>query len=136
MGTYWPNMNWEGQPLFHQVTPFLLLAWPDEQPIVPNGEFSARYRGALRVTEPGDYMFRVKADDGARLILDGNVLAEGMTAGQPNEFDVNVELQAGDHPIQIDYFQQGGGSGLRLFWSHNGGPLMPVPPTALIPAQP
>ena len=136
LGTYWSNMNWEGEPLFHQVTPFLLLAWPDEQPIVPNGEFSARYTGALHVTEPGSYMFRVKADDGARLILDGNVLAEGVTPGQPNEFETNVELQAGDHPIQIDYFQQGGGSSLKLFWSYNGGPLTPVPPTALIPAQP
>lgn len=136
LGTYWPNMNWEGVPLFHQVTPFLLLAWPDEQPIVPNGEFSARYTGLLHVTEPGDYRLHINADDGARLILDGNILAEGLTAGQPNEFDANVELQAGDHPIQIDYFQQGGGSGLRLFWSYNGSPLTPVPPTALIPTQP
>jgi hypothetical protein len=136
LGTYWPNMNWEGEPLFHQVTPFLLLAWPDEQPIVPNGEFSARYTGLLHISEPGSYMFRVQADDGARLTLDGNTLAEGMTAGQPNEFDTNVELQVGDHPIQIDYFQQGGGSGLRLFWSFNGSPLTPIPPTALIPAKP
>ena len=136
LGTYWSNKNWEGEPLFHQVTPFLLLAWPDEQPIVPNGEFSARYTGALRVTEPGSYMLKIKADDGARLILDRNVLGEGLTPGQPNEFEANVELQKGDHQIQIDYFQQGGGSGLRLFWSYNGGPLTPVPPTALIPAKP
>jgi PA14 domain-containing protein len=136
LGTYWPNMNWEGVPLFHQVTPFLLLAWPDEQPILPNGEFSARYTGLLHVTEPGDYRFHVSADDGARLILDGNILAEGLTPGQPNEFEINVELPTGDHPIQIDYFQQGGGNGLRLLWSHDGAPLTPVPPTALIPAQP
>lgn len=136
LGRYWSNMNWEGEPVFHQVTPFLLLAWPDEQPIVPNGEFSARYTGALHVTEPGSYMFRVKADDGARLILDGEVLGEGLTAGQPNEFDTNAELEAGDHPIEIDYFQQGGGSGLRLYWSYNGGPLTSVPPTVLIPAKP
>jgi 4-amino-4-deoxy-L-arabinose transferase-like glycosyltransferase len=136
LGTYWSNMNWEGEPLFHQVTPFLQLAWPDEQPIVPNGEFSARYTGKLRVTEPGSYLFRIKADDGARLILDGDVLGEGLTPGRPNEFDTNVELKTGDHPIQIDYFQQGGGSGLRLFWSYDGGPLTPVPPTALIPAKP
>ena len=136
LGTYWNNMNWEGEPLFHQVTPFLLLAWPDEQPVVPNGEFSARYTGWLHVTEPGNYLLRIEADDGARLTLDGNVLGEGLTAGQPNSFGANIDLEAGDHPIQIDYFQQGGGSGLRLFWSHDDSPLTPVPPTALIPAQP
>jgi hypothetical protein len=134
--TYYRNNNWEGAPLFHQVTPFLLLAWPDEQPVVPNGEFSGRFAGALRVTEPGSYRFRVEVDDGARLTLDGNILGEGMVPGQPNDFEVTVELEADDHPIQIDYFQQNGGTALRLFWSHGDEPLTPVPPTALVPAQP
>jgi hypothetical protein len=136
LGTYWDNMNWEGNPVFRQVTPFLLLAWPDEQPIVPNGEFSARFTGSLRVAKPGNYEFKIQADDGARLTLDGAVLGEGLTAGQPNDFNVSTELGVGDHPIQIDYFQQGGGTALRFFWSYNGQPLTPVPPSALIPAQP
>jgi hypothetical protein len=136
LGIYWNNTNWEGTPLFHQVTPFLLLGWPDEQPIVPNGEFSARYIGSLHVVEPGSYQFRIEADDGARLTLDGVVLGEGLTAGQPNEFNATVDLTAGDHPIDVDYFQQGGGSTLRFFWSLNGAPLTAVPPAALIPGQP
>ena len=136
LGTYWNNMNWEGDPLFHQITPFLLLAWPDEQPIVPIGEFSARYTGSLHVVNPGVYQFRIEADDGARLILDGAVLGEGLTAGQPNDINAMFNLSSGDHPIEIDYFQQGGGSALRFFWSYNGEPLTPVPPSALIPAQP
>jgi hypothetical protein len=114
----------------------LLLAWPDEQPIVPNGEFSARYTGSLRVVDAGIYQFRIEADDGARLTLDGAVLGEGLTAGQPNDINATVNLSSGDHPIQIDYFQQGGGSALRFFWSYNGELLTPVPPSALIPAQP
>ncbi|HSL44293.1 MAG TPA: PA14 domain-containing protein [Anaerolineales bacterium] len=136
LATYWRGMNWEGEPVFQQVTPFLLLAWPDEQPIVPNGEFSARYSGILHVSESGTYVFRVEADDGARLILDGLKLGEGLTPGQPNRFEAIAELEAGDHPIQIDYFQQGGGSGLRLFWQHGDEQFMPVPPAALTPAQP
>jgi hypothetical protein len=136
LGTYWRNMNWEGDPLFHQITPFLMLAWPDEQPVVPNGEFSARFTGNLRVVEPGSYLLRIEADDGARLTLDGSVLGEGLTAGQPNDFNATIDLAAGDHLIQIDYFQQGGGTALRFFWSHAGEPLTPVPPASLIPAQP
>jgi 4-amino-4-deoxy-L-arabinose transferase-like glycosyltransferase len=136
LGTYYRNKNWEGVPLFRQVTPFMLLAWPDEQPVVPNGEFSARFTGALRVTDPGKYWLRVEADDGARLTLDGKVLGAGLIPNQPNSFEATVELAPGDHPIQIDYFQIGGGTALRLFWRHGDGPQSPVPPSALIPAQP
>ena len=136
LATYWNNMNWENAPLFHQITPFLLLAWTDELPIVPNGPFTARYTGLLNITEPGVYTFHVEADDGARLIIDDMTVGEGMIAGQPNSFDVAVELSAGAHPIRVEYFQQGGGTALRLLWRLGDRPFTPVPPSALIPAQP
>lgn len=136
LGTYWNNTNWENTPMFHQFTPFLMLAWPDEQPIVPNGPFTARYTGLLNVKEEGTYTFRIEADDGARLVLDDLVLGEGMVPGQPNTFEVTVALFPGNHPIRIDYFQQGGGSALRVFWRHGDQAFTPIPPSALIPAQP
>jgi hypothetical protein len=135
LGTYWRNMKWEGEPLFRQLTPFLLLAWPDEHRVLPDEQFSARFTGALHVTNPGKYLLSIKADDGARLTLDGQVLGEGLEPGRPHDFDATVDLAAGDHPIQIDYFQQGGSSSLRFFWRHEDGPQTPVPPSALIPAQ-
>jgi hypothetical protein len=136
LGTYWNNQNWEGAPLFHQVAPFLQLAWPDEQPIVPNGPFTARFTGMLHITDGGSYSFRVEADDGARLTIDGMVLGEGLTAGQPNTFEVAADLPPGDHAIQVDYMQQGGGSALRLYWRPPDEEWAPVPPAALIPARP
>jgi hypothetical protein len=136
LGRYYRNPNWEGQPLFQQVTPFLLLAWPDEQPIVPNGAFSAHFSGMLRVSEAGNYQIRVEADDGARLTLDGQVLGEGLVPNQPNRFETHVELTQGDHPIQVDYFQSGGGSALRVYWRHQDEPWMPIPPDAFIPESP
>jgi hypothetical protein len=136
LGTYWNNINWENTPVFHQVTPFLLLAWSDEQPIVPHGEFSARYTGWLRIPEAGTYTLRLEADDGARLYLDEQLIGEGMIPGQPNNFDVTVALPVGEYPIQIDYFQQGGGTALRFLWRFGDGPFSAVPPSALIPATP
>jgi hypothetical protein len=136
LGTYWANMNWEGAPVFQQITPMLYLAWPNEQPIVPNGPFSARYTGMLHVEEAGNYLLRLNMDDGGRLILDGQTLGEWMEAGKPNTFDATLDLAAGDHPIEIDYFQQGGGTSLKFYWSKDGGEVTPVPPTALIPASP
>jgi hypothetical protein len=136
LGTYWNNINWENTPVFQQVTPFLMLAWSDEQPIVPHGEFSARYTGWLHIPEAGIYTLRVEADDGARLYLDEQVVGEGMIPGQPNNFDVTLALPEGEIPIRLEYFQQGGGTALRFLWSLGDGPFSPVPPSALIPATP
>lgn len=136
LGSYWNNEDWSGSPMFHQVTPFLLLAWPDEQPIVPTGPFTARFTGMLHITDAASYQFQVNADDGARLTIDGHVLGDGLNVGQPNTFEATVELAAGDHPIQVDYIQKGGGSALRFFWRLPNQDWTPVPPEALIPAQP
>ncbi len=137
LASYWDNAAWSGTPVFHEVTPFLLLSWPNGSPVGTGGPFSARFTGLLHVVESGHYDFRVEADDGARLTLDGKVLGEGLTAGQANSFEASAELQSGDHPIVIDYFQQGGGSALRLLWRRSTDePWSPVPPDVLTPAQP
>jgi hypothetical protein len=135
IGTYYANNNWEGAPIFQQVAPFLLLAWPDELPIVLQTEFSVRFTGALRVTEPGAYWLRIDADDGARLTLDGEVLAESLIPNQPNNIEITVDLDQGDHPIEIEYFQNGGGSALRVYWRHGEELYSPIPPAALVPEE-
>ena len=135
LGAYYANTNWEGAPLFTQMTPFLLLSWPDERPVVPDAPFSARYTGFLHITEEGIYVLSVAADDGARLTLDGQVLGEGLISNTANSFEATVKLAPGDHPIQVDYFQQAGGTQLSLFWRRGDQPREPVPPTALIPPR-
>jgi len=133
-GYYYSNENWQGEPLCKKITPFLLLAWPDRDPVAAN--FSARFLGFLRVTRPGAYRFRVNADDGARLTLDGEVLGEGLIPDQPNDFRVSANLEPGDHPLQIDYFQRSGGSALEFYWRPPDGDETPVPPGALLPQAP
>ncbi len=133
MSSYYSNLDWEGDPVFQQITPFLLLAWPDQNPILGENDFSARYTGSILVEEAGSYLFKVQADDGARLLLDGTEVGAGLKPNQPNDFEVISELTKGEHKIQIDYFQQGGGSALRLYWQFEDGPLTPVPPEVLTP---
>ncbi len=134
LGVYFRGENWSGEPVFSQVTPFLLLAWPPDEPFLH--PFSARFQGLLRIDEPGRYHFRIDADDGARLTLDGQILGEGLVPDQPNQIQVDVELAAGEHPLVIDYFQRGGGSALEFFWRPPGRAESPVPPDALIPLRP
>jgi hypothetical protein len=131
---YWSNTSWDGEPLFRQVTPFLLLSWTEGT--LPGTAFSARFTGTLKIQQAGSYDFQVEADDGARLYLDGKVLGEGLIPNRPNRFDASVNLEPGDHPIQLDYVQFGGGSALRLMWRHGDGTFEPVPPSALVPSTP
>jgi 4-amino-4-deoxy-L-arabinose transferase-like glycosyltransferase len=130
-GTYYANPAWEGEPLCVKRTPYFLLAWPDGNPV--QGPFSAHFTGVLRIDQPGLYGLRLFADDGVRLSIDGTVLGEGLVPDRPNAVTVEVELSTGDHEIQIDYFQQGGGSALEFFWTPPGLPEAPVPPAVLIP---
>jgi len=112
-------------------TPFFMLSWPDQEPI--KGSFSASFKGFLRISQPGTYQLIIQADDGARLTLDGEVLGEGLIPDQPNTIDISIDLQPGDHPIQIDYFQNGGGNGLVFYWIPPDSPRTIVPINALIP---
>lgn len=134
--TYYRGMDWEEPAVHRQVVPFVWFDWPDERPVMPDGSFSARFAGALRVAEAGTYRLRVEADDGARLTVDGVVVGEDLATGRPTSFEGTVELEPGEHAISIDYLQHGGDTSLRLLWGREGGPLTPVPPSALVPARP
>lgn len=131
LGRYYASENWSGEPIFSQVTPFLLLSWPPEEPL--SHPFSATFRGWLRIPVPGTYRFRLDADDGVRLILDGRILGEALVPDRPNQVVVTVPLDPGEHSLQIDYFQRGGGSALEFFWQPPGEPERPVPPQVLRP---
>jgi hypothetical protein len=133
-GTYYQGADWQGEPVCVKNTPFFRLAWPNQEPVA--SPFSAMFRGFLRVTQPGSYRLVIRVDDGARLTLDGKMIGEELRPNQPNAFEAMVELAAGDHPIQIDYFQTGGGSALVFNWQPPGQAETLVPSSALIPEKP
>jgi hypothetical protein len=115
------------------VTPFLLLAWPPDEP-VPH-PFSATFAGSLQIDDPGFYNFRLSADDGVRFILDGEVLGEALIPDQPNQIRVGLNLSPGLYSLRIDYFQRHGGSALEFFWQPPGRPETLVPPAVLHPIE-
>jgi hypothetical protein len=131
LGRYYLGEAWQGDPILEQVSPLLLFAWPEEEPWF--GPFSAEFSGSIKAPQTGQYLFRVHADDGVRLWLDGEVAGEGLNPDNVNMAEVNIHLTAGWHAIRVDYFQRGGGKALELWWTPPGGKHQVVPPAALSP---
>ncbi len=134
LGTYFRGSRWEGEPVFRQVTPVVLFAWPDPEPWF--GPFSARFEGEIEAPVDGPYFFSVNADDGLRVWIDGVLIGEGVNPAGVNIVEATVPLTAGRHTIRIDYYQEGGGKALELWWAPPGRPRQVVPPSALYPASP
>jgi len=132
LGTYYQGSEWSPPPLMQQVDPFLLAAWPENEPVF--GPFSVVWAGTLMVPEEGLYTFQLKADDGVRFWLDGEIVDESMMPDTANSIQPTLELTAGPHTVRIDFFQRGGGKAMEFFWQPPGQPMQPVATQYLQPS--
>jgi alpha-D-xyloside xylohydrolase len=133
LGTYYRGSEWAPPVFMQRLDPILVAAWPEDEPMY--GPFSVIWTGELLAPVDGLYQIQINADDGARLWLDGRVLAEGMVPDTANVIRTSMKLTAGPHPIRIDYFQRGGGKSLEFFWRPPGLPMQPVSAQYLRPAD-
>ncbi len=78
--------------------------------------FAIRYEAPLIVTAEADYDFRLVAEDGAILHIDGTTIVDndGVKTA-PGEKTGPVHLVAGTHVITVDYLQTTGNVALQLF---------------------
>ena len=129
LGRYYHGEDWQGEPFMTRIDPFLLFAWPEEEPTP--GPFSVTWTGDLLAPTDGAYHFRLDADDGVRFWVDGAVAGESLEPDRPNTVELTLNLTAGPHPIRIDYFQRGGGKAMRFYWTPPGRPTQPVGPEHL-----
>lgn len=96
---------------------------------------SARVNGYVYAPYTGTYQFRVEADDGFRLYVNGSNLADHFSATTITVWSGSINLTGGNwYPIQIDYAQQGGGSAFGMTWKHPGcSTACDIPPSYLNP---
>lgn len=73
-----------------------------------------KFSGKLDVQKSGDYLFHLSSDDGSRLFIDGDLLIDhdGKHDLAPKRGLIN--LTAGSHDLQIDYFNNNWGKGMML----------------------
>ncbi|HPH68504.1 MAG TPA: PA14 domain-containing protein [Kofleriaceae bacterium] len=70
--------------------------------------FSLMWFGQYRVEQPGMHTFVFDTDDGHRLTIDGAVVVADRLTGGAQASTTSVELAAGWHDIQIDWWQRNG----------------------------
>lgn len=87
--------------------------------ILADDSFSMRLKSCLQVLRAGRYQFRVSADNGARLYLNGELVADAWKDGQATT-GKNVELVSGSYPIMIEYYDAGGAARMRVEMSQAG----------------
>jgi hypothetical protein len=94
-------------------------------------QFYVRWTGLLRVPADGTYTFATESDDGSRLFVDGaQVVDNGGQHGMELKTG-EIKLTAGDHPLKLEFFENGGGAGCKLLWTTPGGEQRVIPASAL-----
>ena len=81
--------------------------------------YSVRWTGVLVPPTTGDYLVGFTGQDGYRLWVDGNLIAEDWTTHRPSSTTTkDVRLEKGHaYPLKIEYFQTIRGAEARLVWS-------------------
>ena len=67
--------------------------------------FAIDYSGRFWIEKPGDYLFVLTSDDGARLWIDGRVVADDDGVHPAQIAFGQVRLAGGIHRIRLSYFQ-------------------------------
>ena len=73
-----------------------------------------RLVGLIRVPRDGVYTFHLSSDDGSRLWISGSFVIDHDGRHTASEKTGQIALKKGLHPMVVEYFQAGGGRGLRL----------------------
>ena len=93
-----------------------------------NDEFGFVFSGYIKIDEAGEYHFATKSDDGSRLLIDGKRIVEndGIHA-MIGKNSSAVPLEPGYYPIELSFFERGGGEGLEVLIHTGQGSWKRVP---------
>ena len=104
-------------------------------PLIGPDTFSVRWTGTITPAFSQAYTLYTTSDDGIRVTLNGALLINNFTDHGPTENSgTTAVLNAGQaYPIQIDFYENGGGALATLSWSSASQPKQIVPQSRLAP---
>jgi len=119
---YFANRNLSGNPVLVRCEGWPIAHdWGGGSPDsgVPEDGFSARWTGRARI-EAGTYTFIARADDGVRVWLDGDLIIDAWWDQPPTEYRVTRNVSAGEHEVQVEYYENGGDAVAEFRWEQAG----------------
>ncbi|HZT58728.1 MAG TPA: glycoside hydrolase family 3 C-terminal domain-containing protein [Pyrinomonadaceae bacterium] len=119
MAEFFANKNLEGQPVLTRTDATVNFDWGMSSPApgVPADDFSARWTGRIVPAVSGKYRLGMIADDGARIFLDGKLIAEDWTEHAPTTITGEVTLEAGkSYELKLEYYESKLGAVAKLVW--------------------
>ena len=93
--------------------------------------FSYLYEGYFKAIADGLYTFRIEANDGAILYVDGREIINNDGGHQAQAITGKIGLKKGLHKIRVDYFQMGRTKKLLVEWKVNDGKFREITPAML-----
>lgn len=85
-------------------------------------------KGFVNIESDNNYVFRLVSDDGSRMWLDNKLIIDNDGMHGPEAKDAEMMLKKGRHPVEIIFYQGGGGLALSLQWAKHGDPKFDVIP--------
>ncbi len=120
---YFANIKFEGAAALSRVDANVNFVWGFNG-VSPKlaRNYSVRWTGILAPPETSDYLIAFTGQDGYRVWLDDDVVAEDWTTHRPSTTSMKqVRLEKGrTYRIKIEYFQTIRGAEARLSWSVPG----------------
>ena len=117
---YYQGVNFQ-KPLVMRVDSMVgLQRYRDRSQGLPQRNISVRWTGYLVVPSDGQYQFRVRTDDGHRMWIDGEIVADRWSASAGNRSFVTKQLKAGPHAFRFEFMQYSGPMRLQLSWGSEG----------------
>ncbi len=117
---YFDNIDFTS-PKFTRVDPTVNFdwGWGSPSPLIAGDTFSVRWTGFITPEFNEAYTLYTSSDDGIRLKLNGVTVINNFTDHAPtqNTYTTGVLSAGTAYPIQIDYYENGGGALAKLSWS-------------------
>ena len=123
-----------GTPTLTRVDPIVDFNWSTTGPDPSIGQinYAVRWSGMVQAQYSETYTFYAAADDGVRLIVNGQTLVDKWITQGTTEYSGTINLVAGrNYSIEMIYFQGGGGAEAHLRWSSPSTPKQAIPQTQL-----